>query len=189
VHPGAVAKALLESKGDNKQLPPGDKKYKLGDFTLPIPSKELNLLPIIFVVKDVGSESLGRRNVPRARPFADAGNRKNPRVSRAGSAACGRARITLPRVSQSHVPDWNIVLRLTAWRFRKRCRKARGSPRPRKAGDVLEIEPKDYSRFLRAISGFKKKGEEGVGSAELDRLGEVSRPPPPSIESMSSVLT
>src|SRR5258708_4338762 len=57
VHPGTVAKALLDAKGDKKQLPPMDKKYKLGDFTLPIPVKERNLLPILFVVKDVRGES------------------------------------------------------------------------------------------------------------------------------------
>jgi len=156
VHPGAVAKALLESKGDNKQLPPGDKKYKLGDFTLPIPSKELNLLPIIFVVKDVGSESLDGEmcrvlDLSLMQEIAKSAGFE-------GWVGCvwARADYTPARFTISR-PGWNIVLRFDRVAFSETLPKSTWEPTTEEAGDVLELEPKDYSRFLRAISGFKKK--------------------------------
>jgi len=162
VHPGAVAKALLEAKGDNKKLPPADKKHKLGDFTLPIPSKELNLLPILFVVKDVGSESLDGEMCR----VLDLSLMQEIAKSAGFDGWVGRvwaredytpARFTISR------PDWNIVLRFDRVAFSKTLPASTWEPTTEEAGDVLELEPKDYSRFLRAISA-KRAPAEGTRS-------------------------
>lgn len=156
VHPGAIAKALLDAKDDKKQLPPADKKYKLGNFSLPVPVKELNLLPILFVVKDVGSESLDGQ-VCRVLDLS-----LIPEIAKSADFAgwAGRvwvrgdytpARFTISR------PGWNIVLRFDRVAFSDKLPASTWQPTSEEAGDVLELEPKDYSRFIRAISGYKKK--------------------------------
>ena len=158
VHPGAVAKALLDAADDGKQLPPADKKYKLGDFSLPIPVKELNLLPILFVVKDMGSEALDGEEC-RVLDLS-----LMPEIAK-GAGFAGwvgrvwvRANSTPARFTIAQ-PGWNIVLRFDRVDFSEKLPASTWEPSSEEAGDVLELEPKDYSRFLRAISGFKKKAK------------------------------
>jgi hypothetical protein len=61
------------------------------------------------------------------------------------------ARITLAR------QGWNVVLRVDDVRFAKELPKSIWSPSVEEAGDVLELKPREYSRFLRAIAGSKGK--------------------------------
>jgi hypothetical protein len=158
VYPGSVAKALIASKDDQKQLPPTDKKYQLGDFSLPIPIKELNLLPILFVVKDLGHESLDGQDcrvldlsfmaeIAKSADFAGWVGRVWVRPDYTP------ARFTIAR------PGWNIVLRFDRVAFSEKLPAATWEPTSEEASDVLELEPKDYSRFLRAITGYKKKAK------------------------------
>jgi hypothetical protein len=51
------------------------------------------------------------------------------------------------------------VLRFDRVAFSETLPKSTWEPTSEEAGDVLELEPKDYSRFLRAISGYKKKAK------------------------------
>lgn len=56
--PGSKIDALLNSAA----LPQPPKKYKLGDFSLPVPEKELVFLPVLFQVADGGNEMLGEQS-------------------------------------------------------------------------------------------------------------------------------
>ena len=64
------------------------------------------------------------------------------------------ARFTIARTG------WNVVLRFDRVEFSDKLPASTWEPSSEEAGDVLELEPKDYSRFLRAITGFKKKEKE-----------------------------
>lgn len=158
VHPGAKAKALLDAANAGKQLPPAEKKYKLGDFTLPIPAKEMNLLPILFTVKDAGSEALD------GEPCRVLDLALMPELARSGALAgltgrvWARANSTPARFTVAR-SDWNIVLRFDRVDFSAKLPASTWEPTSEEAADVLELEPKDYSRFLRAITGFKKKAK------------------------------
>lgn len=158
VHPGAKAKALLDAANAGKQLPPAEKKYKLSNFSLPIPVKELNLLPILFTVKDVGSEALDGESC-RVLDLA-----LMPELARSGALAgltgrvWARANSTPARFTFART-DWNVVLRFDRVEFSEKLPASTWEPSSEEAADVLELEPKDYSRFLRAITGFKKKAK------------------------------
>ena len=173
VYPGSAAKALLdakEAKDDKKQLPPTDKKYQLGDFTLPIPVKELNLLPILFVVKDVGSDPLDGQTcrvldlsfMPEIAKSADFAGWVGRVWARPDYTP---ARFTISR------PGWNIVLRFDRVAFAEKLPASTWEPTSEEAGDVLELEPKDYNRFLRAISGYKKKPKKEKAGGLMEIVG------------------
>src|ERR1043166_4659879 len=56
--PGAQIDAILRES----VLPKPVKKYKLGDFSLPIPAQQLALLPVLFQVADEGEQPVGAQN-------------------------------------------------------------------------------------------------------------------------------
>lgn len=58
VTPGAKVQALLELATAKKKLPKVDPAAQLEPFQLPVPEKQLVFLPVIFQVKDAGSEAV-----------------------------------------------------------------------------------------------------------------------------------
>lgn len=58
VTPGAKVGALLELATAQKKLPKADPSARLEPFQLPIPEKQLVFLPVLFQVKDAGSETV-----------------------------------------------------------------------------------------------------------------------------------
>lgn len=155
IHPGGKARSLLDGVVEGKELPPPDKKYKLTDFKLPIPANQLVFLPILFTVKDVGREPLDGAEC-RVMDLT-----LMPQLAKAVGAEgwVGRiwvkpdatpARLTLAR------SGWNVVMRFEKVAFSTALPASRWEPSAEEAGDVLELKPKEYSRFLRAIGGMGK---------------------------------
>lgn len=58
VTPGAKTKALLDLATAQRKLPPADPSAQLEPLALPVPEKELVFLPVLFQVKDAGSEAV-----------------------------------------------------------------------------------------------------------------------------------
>lgn len=155
IHPGAKARALLDAAIAGKELPPAAKKFKLGEFKLPFPEKQLIFLAALFTVKDLGAESIDGVEC-RAMDVA-----LMPELAESLKAAgwAGRlwirpdytpARLTLAK------KGWHIVLRFDDVQFAKELPDETWEPSSTEAGDVLRLEPEEYSRFLRAIGGVKR---------------------------------
>lgn len=154
VAPGAKARALLDAAVAGKELPPPEKKYKLRDFRLPFPEKQLIFMAALLTIKDLGTETLDGVEcramdlslMPELAKSLDAENW----VARLWVRPDHKpARITLAR------KGWHIVLRFDEVEFASDLPESTWEPGPAEAGDVLELEPKEYSRFLRAIGGGK----------------------------------
>lgn len=154
IYPGAKARALLDAAVAGKELPPAEKKFKLGEFKLPIPEKQLIFLAALFTIKDLGSEMLDDVECR----VLDVALMPELAESLKASGWAGRlwitpdhkpARLTLAK------KGWHIVLRFADVQFASELPEATWQPSTAEAADVLELEPKEYSRFLRAIGGGK----------------------------------
>ena len=58
VTPGAKVQALLDLAATQKKLAKPDPAAQLEPFQLPVPEKQLVFLPVLFQVKDAGSETV-----------------------------------------------------------------------------------------------------------------------------------
>lgn len=154
IYPGAKARALLDAAVAGKKLPPAEKKFKLGEFELPFPEKQLIFLAALFTLKDLGTETIDGVEC-RAMDVA-----LMPELAKSLKADgwAGRlwirpdhkpARLTLAK------KGWHIVLRFDDVQFAKELPEATWEPSSAEAADVLRLEPKEYSRFLRALGGGK----------------------------------
>lgn len=154
IYPGAKARALLDAAVAGKELPPAEKKFKLGEFKLPIPQKQLIFLAALFTIKDLGSETIDGVEC-RAMDVS-----LMPELAESLKAAgwAGRLWIT-PEYKPARLTlakkGWHVVLRFEDVQFAKELPEATWQPSAAEAADVLELEPKEYSRFLRAIGGGK----------------------------------
>jgi hypothetical protein len=152
IAPGAKARALLDAAVAGRELPKADKKFKLGEFKLPFPERHLKLLTALFSVKDLGIDTIDGIDC-RALDVT-----LLPELASSMEAEGWVARIW---VRPDYTPmrltlarkGWNIVMRFDEVKFAKELPESTWKPSPEEEGDVLELEPKEYSRFLRAIGG------------------------------------
>jgi hypothetical protein len=152
IAPGAVARALLDAAVAGKSLPKADKKFKLGEFKLPFPEKHLKLLTALFSVKDLGFDTVDEikcrvldvKLMPELASSIEAEGWVGRLWIRPDYTPL---RLTLAR------KGWHMVIRFDEVQFAKSLPESTWQPGPEEAGDVLELTPKEYSRFLRAIGG------------------------------------
>ncbi len=156
IYPGGKARALLDAGVESGALPPPAKETKLSDFQLPIPEDQLVFLPVLFEVKDLGNDPLDGIEC-RVLDFS-----LRPEVARSIGAPgwVGRiwikpdstpVRLTLAR------SGWNVVLRIERSSFSATLPESLWKPSAEEADDVLQLSPKEYSRFLHAIGGLRRK--------------------------------
>ncbi|MEQ1859560.1 MAG: hypothetical protein ABMA13_06465 [Chthoniobacteraceae bacterium] len=152
IAPGAKARALLDAAVAGKELPPAEKKFKLSEFELPFPEKQLVFLAALFTIKDLGSEMLDGVEC-RVMDVS-----LMPELAESIKAAGWTGRLW---IRPDHTParltlakkGWHIVLRFDDVKFAAELPDGTWEPSSAEAADVLRLEPKEYSRFLRAIGG------------------------------------
>jgi hypothetical protein len=153
IHPAGPARALLDATEQGASLPPPEKKFKLADFELPIPEKQLAFISVLFDVKDLGFDevdgvecrALDLRLMPA---LADSLKSKGWAARLWVKPDYKPARITLAR------KGWHIVLRIDELLISGKLPGATWQPTAEQAAETLDLTPKDYSRFLRAIGGI-----------------------------------
>ena len=151
IHPGGKARALLDGTIAGKDLPAAEKKFQLSAFKLPFNDKELNFLPALFSVKDVGYQTLDGVKC-RVEDVT-----LMPELAKSLESGGWVARLW---ISPDHKPvrltiarkGWNVVLRFDDVQFAKELPEETWKPTPEQADDILKLEPKEYSRFLRGIN-------------------------------------
>jgi hypothetical protein len=155
IHPAGPARALLDATDSSAVLPPPEKKFKLGDFELPIAEKQLALLSMLFEVKDLGFDEVDgvecRALDLRLMPALEGSLKSKGWAARLWVKPDYKpARITLAR------KRWHIVLRIDQMQLSSKLPSATWQPTPEQAPEALELTAKDYSRFLRAIGGLRE---------------------------------
>ena len=149
-HPGARAAALLEAAGAGKKLPKPDPKARLAPFALPVPEKQLALLPVLFQVKDVGAESLDGEPCRVLDLFLMPELAKTLREKDTAARVWVRADGTPARLSVARA-DWQIAVRFDRVEFSKTLPPETWRPTAEQLPDVLKLDAARYGQLLGAL--------------------------------------
>jgi hypothetical protein len=149
--PGSKIEALLKIAAEKKKLPKADKKFRLQDFELPIPEKQLIFLPALFQVKDIGTESLDGEPCRVIDFFL------MPELAKALKAKDWAARVwARPNATPARVSvaknDWNVVVRFERVEFSPTLPESTWEPTSEQAADVLKLDPVRYQQLLGTIA-------------------------------------
>jgi hypothetical protein len=151
-YPGAKVDALLNGSAAGKQSPPSGAKAPLGPFEIPIPEKELTLAPILFQVKDVGTETLDDARCRVLDLYL------MPELAHSLKAQNWAARVWVrpdgapARISFAK-PGWQIAVRFQRVEFSPKLPPETWQPTGEQAGDVLKLDP---ARFRELLGGLVK---------------------------------
>jgi hypothetical protein len=155
VAPGSKLAGLLETAGNAGRLPAPDPKYRLKPFHLPIPEKQLPMLPLLFRVSDVGEQEvdgalcrvLDLQFQPElAKPLG-----LSPWTARVWVRPDSRpARLSLTQ------PGSEIVLRVDDVKWLPTLPAETWDPAAAGLTDVLKIDPSQYQQLLRLLGNVRK---------------------------------
>ena len=149
-YPGAKAAALLDAATNGKKLPKADAKAQLPPFALPIPEKQLALLPMLFQVKDVGAESLDGEPCRVLDLFLMPELAKSLREKDSAARVWVRGDHTPARLSVARA-GWQIAVRFERVEFSKTLPPETWQPTAEQAADVLQLDTARYEQLLGAL--------------------------------------
>jgi hypothetical protein len=145
--PGAKVKALLDLATAQKKRPKSDPRAPLEPFQLPVPEKQLVFLPVLFQVKDAGSESVDGEDCR----VLDVGLMPELEKSLKDKGWSARvwvrpdyrpARLILTR------PGWELAVKFDKVEFTTRLPDATWQP---PAEDVLTLDAPRFRQLMQAI--------------------------------------
>ncbi len=145
--PGSKIEPLLKAAASEKKLPKADRKFRLEPFELPIPEKQFVLLPVLFQVKDIGSEPLDGEPCRVMDVFL------MPELAKSLKAQGWAARVWVrgdakpARISVAK-PGWNITVRFEHVEFAPKLPDSMWEPTSEQAADVLKLDPVRYQQLL-----------------------------------------
>ena len=145
--PGSKVEALMTAAAAAKKLPKVDPKFQLAPFRLPVPEKDLVLLPALFQVKDIGSETLDGEPCRVLDLFL------MPELARSFKAQGWGARVWVrgdarPARLSVAKPGWMIVVRFDHVEFSPALHDSTWEPTSEQAADVLKLDPARYQQLL-----------------------------------------
>jgi hypothetical protein len=151
-YPGSKVDALIEEARLAKKLPPPDKKVRLEPFSLPVPEKQLVLLPVLFQVADAGREEIDGETCR----VLDV--QLMPEIARSLGATEWMARLWVrpdyhPARVIVHRPGWLATVRVDDVQFAPALPESTWQPTPEQASDVAKISPARYQQLLKLIGG------------------------------------
>jgi hypothetical protein len=151
-YPGAKVDALLNERLAGKKSSSKGSKDPLGPFEFPIPEKELVLAPVLFQVKDVGTETLDDARCRVLDLYL------MPELAHSLKAQGWAARVWVrddgapARISFAK-PGWQIAVRLQRVEFLPKLPPETWQPTAEQSGDVLKLDP---ARFRQLMGGLVK---------------------------------
>lgn len=150
VHPGTKAAALLDGATAGKKLPKPGPNAQLPPFALPVPEKQLALLPVLFHVKDAGAEPLDGEACRVLDLFL------MPELARSLRETDSAARVWVrddgkpARLSVAR-NGWQIAVRFERVEFSKSLPPETWQPTAGQAADVLQLDAARYGQLLGAL--------------------------------------
>jgi len=149
-YPGAKVDLLLkESKLWKKQVSKED-KGPLGPFELPIPEKEIVLVPVVFKVKDVGTETLDDAACRVLDLYLMPELAHSLKAEKWASRAWVKEDATPARISFVK-PGWQISVRFQHVEFAPKLPPETWQPTAEQAGDILKLDPAHFRQILGGI--------------------------------------
>jgi hypothetical protein len=151
VTPGAKVQALLDLATAEKKLPKVDPAARLEPFRLPVPEKQLVFLPVLFQVKDAGSEAVDGE-VCRVLDLALMPDLEKSLKDKGWAARVWvrpnykPARLVLTR------PGWELAVKFDKVEFSPRLPDSTWQP---PATDVLMLDAPRFQQLLRAVVSGK----------------------------------
>jgi hypothetical protein len=149
-YPGSKVEAMLSAAAAKKKLPKVDPKYQLQPFALPIPEKELALLPVLFQIKDVGSEALDGDMCRVMDLYLMPELAHSLKAQGWGARAWIDGEANLVRLSLAK-QNWMIVVRFEHLEFSPKLPENTWEPTSEQAGDVLKLDPVRYQQLLESL--------------------------------------
>ena len=149
-YPGTKVAALLAAANKDKSLPKADPNARLAPFALPIPEKQLALLPALFQVKDAGAEPLDGAPCRVLDLFL------LPELAKALQEKDWAARVWVrgdgkpARLSVARA-GWQIAVRFERVEFSKTLPPETWEPTAEQAADVLKLDAARYAQLLGAL--------------------------------------
>lgn len=149
-YPASKLQPLLEAAAKAKKLPKLDPKARFEPFALPIPEKQLVLLPALFQVTDVGTEPLGGEPCRVLDLFLTPELVKSLKSSRWAARVWARSDGRPARLSVAK-PGWNLVVRFQQVEFSPALPENTWQPTPEQAADLLTLDAPHYQQLLEAL--------------------------------------
>ena len=151
-HPRSKVEPLISSAGARKKLPNPDPKFRLAPFRLPIPEKQLVLLPVLFQTRDAGVESID------GEPCRVLDLAPMPELAKSPGLAGWSGRLWVrkdyrPARLEVTRPGWELAVRIDDVQFARSLPVSTWQPSAEQAGDVLALDPIRYQQLLKAFAG------------------------------------
>jgi hypothetical protein len=155
--PGAHLQAMVNALGE---LPKRKKKFKLDEFELPFPEKNLVFLPVLFQVQDQGSQPV---NEVLCR-ILDV--RLMPQLAHSLEVEDWAARAWITpdyKLAKLQVarPGWEIVVSVERLVFLESLPKETWKPSEVEAVDLLRLDAPQLKQVLDALKAKRKPAESG----------------------------
>ena len=146
-YPGSKVEALLNAAAAAKKLPKADSKFRLQPFALPIPEKDFVFLPVLFQVKDVGSEPVDGQPCRVLDLFLMPELMRSLKAQGWGARAWLNSDAKPVRISVAK-PGWIIVLRFEHLEFAPKLPDSTWEPTSEQSADILKLDPVRYQQLL-----------------------------------------
>jgi len=153
-HPRSKVEPLFAAAIASKKLPRADPKFRLEPFRLPIPEKQLVFLPILFQVRDAGTEMIDGEacRVLDLAPMAELA--RSTKFTDWSGRLWVRKDYRPARLEVSQ-PGMDLAVRIEDAQFAPKLPESTWQPAAEQAGDVLELTPVRYQQLLKAFAGDK----------------------------------
>ncbi|MDB6151060.1 MAG: hypothetical protein JWQ44_2508 [Chthoniobacter sp.] len=145
--PGSKLQTLLDAAVAEKRLPKPDPKYRLEPFRLPLPDKQLVLLPALLQVQDGGMENVA------GKPCRVLTLSLMPELERSLELEGWRARVWVDAAYKPArlivaKPGWELAVRFETVEFSPRLPATTWRPG---GDDVIEIDAPRFQQLMQAI--------------------------------------
>ncbi len=147
VTPGAKVSALLELAAAQKKLAKPDPAARLEPFQLPIPEKQLVFLPVLFQVKDAGSESVDGEDCRMLDVTLMPDLEKSLKDKGWSARVWVRPNYQPARLVVTR-PGWELAVKFDSVTFAPKLSETTWQP---PAEDVLMLDAPRFQQLLRAI--------------------------------------
>lgn len=146
-YPGSKVEALLSAAAAAKKLPKPDPKFRLQPFSLPVPEKDFVFVPVLFQVKDVGSEPVDGEACRVLDVFLMPQLEHSLKAQGWGSRAWINGDARPVRISVAK-PGWMIVVRFEHIEFTPKLPDSTWEPTSDQVSDILKLDPIRYQQLL-----------------------------------------
>jgi hypothetical protein len=155
VAPGSKLAGLLDAARSAGKLPAPDPKYRLEPFRLPIPEKQLPMLPLLFRVDDVGQQEVDGA-LCRVLDLQVQPELAKPLGLRSWTARVWvRPDARLARLAVSE-PGSEVVVRVDDVTWSSALPPETWDPAAAGLTDVLKIDPAQYQQLLRLLVNIRE---------------------------------